>query len=239
VFYFAYILLCILQTKYGAGMHIADVPTSSFAPFLGITYASLILYNLHQWAIKLSIALLYLRVFSFQPSDKIRNLIYVLIAFICVSYWTFIFIVVFACRPIALAWDKTLEGHCITVNVAFFVNTACSILADLFLIVIVLPQITRLKLGRLAKISTLLVVNLGWLAIIACALRTVKIGQVITVTDFTWHVLDFAVWGGIECSIAMICGTALVIRPLLTKVGESCLTKRKGQPTQELSISVL
>jgi hypothetical protein len=236
-FYFGYIFLSLLQTQHGAGKHFVNIPPSQYMPFLKMAYWGLIFYNLFQWCIKLSIALLYLRIFSLQPIDRTRYLLFTLIGFMTISYWTLIFIVAFACQPIYFSWNKSIKGHCINTSAAFFVNSICSIIIDAALIIIVLPHILRLNLGRREKICSLFVVSLGFFAIAACALRTFKVWEVITVKDFTWYTVDFAVWSGIECCTAMICGTTLVIKPLLRKIFGSHLNEETASNSKDSVLS--
>lgn len=179
------------------------------------TYFCNLLYALYQWAVKMSLALLYLRVFG--PQDMTRHLIYALIAFISVYCWTFFFLVAFQCHPIATVWNSRIKGHCVNLLPALITNAVVSICIDLALIVIVIPRVIRLKLRKPQKIALLVTVNLGWVSILATILRTVKMSQLLQEQDFLWYVLDFTAWTGLELNTAMICASAPVIRPLLRK----------------------
>jgi len=190
-------------------------------------------YNLYNWSLKSSIALLYLRIFSLQPSNKVRYTIIGLIVFTSLSQWMLIFVVAFACQPISSAWDKSIDGYCINVNPFFFVSTVSNTFIDLLLIVIAVPHVITLPLPRPEKIGVLLVVNLGWLTIGACIARTLMLGKAIVVEDFTWHILEFTVWSGIECAIGMICATAAVIKPLLQKLWRPWFRSPRSQSSHE------
>jgi hypothetical protein len=203
-----------LQTRYGAGNHITTLPT--LVPFLKLTYVGVIFYHIFQWATKMSLAFLYLRIFT--PQGRTRYAIYTLMAFLSISQSAFLFITVFACTPVALAWDKTLKGQCLDINPCFFASTFTSICTDLVLIMIALPPILQLKLRLPSKIGLLAVVNLGWVTIAACIVRTVKLRAMLTTPDFTWHAFDFVIWAGLECCTLMICVAAPVIKPLLKKI---------------------
>ncbi|KAK0609017.1 hypothetical protein DIS24_g12586, partial [Lasiodiplodia hormozganensis] len=56
--------LSCLQTRYGAGQHLATVPLSNLKPSLQLAYATLLLYNLTLCLTKVSVSLFYLRVFA-------------------------------------------------------------------------------------------------------------------------------------------------------------------------------
>jgi hypothetical protein len=184
----------------------------------------------------MSLALLYLRVFA--PQNMTRNLIYALIAFISVYGWTFFFLVAFQCLPITKIWNPRIEGHCINLVPALITSAVVSVCIDLALIVIVIPRVIQLKLRKPQKIALLVIVNLGWVSILATILRTVKMSRVLHEQDFLWNVLDFVAWTGLELSTAMICASAPVIRPLLRKFmlpkgWMSTLTSDKTRRTEE------
>jgi hypothetical protein len=179
------------------------------------TYVCNLLYALYEWAIKMSLALLYLRVFT--PKNMTRTLIYALVAFITVYGWIFFFIVAFQCLPIVAVWNPHIKAHCLDLMPALITNAVASICIDLALMVIVIPSIMRLRLQKAQKIALLVIVNLGWVSILATILRTVKMRQLLSLPDFLWHVLDFVAWTGLELSTAMTCASAPVVRPLLRK----------------------
>jgi hypothetical protein len=163
----------------------------------------------------MSLALLYLRVFSVQATA--RNLVYGLIMFISLSGWVFFFLVALQCLPVAAVWDPSDKGRCINVLPAFLAFGAVTVCIDLTLIVIITPRIVRLRLPKAQKIALLIIINLGWVSIAATILRTVKLYQILHQPDFLWYILDFLSWTGLEMSTAMICASAPVIRPLLRK----------------------
>ena len=63
--------------------------------------------------------------------------------------------------PIEKAWKKTLPGHCIDIGILWYVNSVFTLLADLFLIVLPINQILRLKLPLSQKLGLVFVFSLG------------------------------------------------------------------------------
>jgi hypothetical protein len=171
---------------------------------------------MYEWTIKMSIALLYLRVFA--PVTLTRNLIYGLIAIILIYGWTFVFLMIFQCHPISAAWGpRGPDSHCIDARSAFVASAVVSICIDLTLIIIVIPRVMGLNISKAQKFALMAVVNLGWVSIMATILRAIELHHVVTLPDFTWNLLDFLAWTALELSTAMICASAPVIRPLLKK----------------------
>lgn len=53
--------------------------------------------------------------------------------------------VMFACRPLAYFWDKTIpNGHCINENTASYAVSAASLLTDLIIFIIPIPPLWKL-----------------------------------------------------------------------------------------------
>jgi hypothetical protein len=185
--------------------------------FFLTTSACSMLYCLFQWCLKMSIALLYLRVFILRTS--VRRLMYALTAFTCANSWTYIFLFIFQCHPIGGRWDPRIKARCINPYAGFIASSVANILIDFALIVIVLPCIYALNLRKAQKVGLLIIVNLGWVTILAAILRTKKVDQVVkSKKDPTWSVLDIIVWTSVECSTMMVCGAAPVTKPLLEKI---------------------
>jgi hypothetical protein len=233
----AYTVTCCLQTKYGAGKHLADVPFASFEPILKLLFSGLILYTLFQCAIKLSLAFLYLRVFS--PQKRTRHIIFGIIAFIGISTLSAIFTIIFQCHPVSFAWDKSIQGHCISVNRTFIATAFPSVAIDLNFMTIALLRIVKLDLSRPSKLGLLALVNLGWVVIAACIMRTIKLGALASdqVFDFTWYIILYELWTGVECCTAVICVTAPAMMPLLQKMRSMCVTKSAAPPEDDPCMS--
>jgi hypothetical protein len=195
-----------------------DVSPSLFEPFFKITYFCLLMYGLFQLTVKMSISLLYLRIFT-EPGWT-RRLIYVVIAFLCITNVLSLFLVSFSCTPVARGWNPSIPGTCLNLKGITIASTVTSAFVDLCLILIVLPRVLHLNLPRGQKISVLIIVNLGWIVIVGGILRTVNLLALTkaTMPDFTWTTLNFAIWTSLECSIALTCASASALRPLLQKI---------------------
>jgi hypothetical protein len=209
---------CCLQTKYGAGKHLADVPFASYEPILKLLFSGLILYTLFQCAIKLSLAFLYLRIFS--PQKRTRYAIFGVIAFIGISTISALLIIILQCHPVSLAWDKTIQGHCLSVNRTFIASALPSVTIDLNFMTIALLHVVKLDLLRPSRIGLHVLINLGWIVIAACIMRTIKLGALASdqVFDFTWYIMNYEIWTGVECCITVICVTTPAMIPLLRKM---------------------
>lgn len=84
-------------------------------------WASVWIYYLALWSVKLSILFQYLRILPFQ---RYRSACYALMAIVTLwTLWAF-FSAVFACTPIDHFWDPAVEGTCLNRLVVWYVSPA-------------------------------------------------------------------------------------------------------------------
>jgi hypothetical protein len=73
---------------------------------------------------------------------------------IALSTTIIFFMTVFSCHPVAFFWDRDVgRGTCLNVNKLAYANSAMSIIQDLLIIVIPLPVLVKLNIGRKKKIG--------------------------------------------------------------------------------------
>jgi hypothetical protein len=74
----------------------------------------------------------------------------------------FTFLIIFQCRPIAYAWDKTIHGgQCINLNALTYAGAASAALHDILTLVLPLYELKNLKLTRLKKVGVFAMFILG------------------------------------------------------------------------------
>jgi len=130
--------------------------------------------------------------------------------------WTVSFLILFQCRPINLAWDKSVPGRCLDVNACWFLIVAISVIVDLSLMAIIFPQVARLHIAKHRKIALLVIVNLGWLAIAAGIIRSITLWRGVSGPDPTWISPDISVWTGAEMATYMTCAAVPSTKPILS-----------------------
>ncbi|KAL4943270.1 hypothetical protein BDV06DRAFT_190406 [Aspergillus oleicola] len=65
------------------------------------------------------------------------------------------------CLPVAKFWDRAMPGTCLSFEVIWFFNAAMSIATDLILLVLPMPQLSKLRLPRGAKDCALCRLHVG------------------------------------------------------------------------------
>lgn len=122
-----------------------------------------IIYSLAAMAIKLSIILLYKRVFS-MTSTGFRRCIYAAFFFTVALSVTFIVVILAACRPLQFFWtqyDGKSEGSCINISSFFVAFSIFNVSLDVFLLVLPIPMVLKLHMSARKKLIVCALMMLG------------------------------------------------------------------------------
>ena len=69
--------------------------------------------------------------------------------------------IAYSYRPIAKAWDKKLDGACISIGSVWYSTSVMAIVTDLAIIFLPINQIRRLKLPRAQGVGLIIAFSLG------------------------------------------------------------------------------
>ncbi|KAK2797342.1 hypothetical protein FQN50_009237 [Emmonsiellopsis sp. PD_5] len=134
------------------GKHTDDVPPLVVARTLKIYFVAQILYKVNIGLTKISILLLYRRIFIRQWFLATCSILTgIVIAFTTAT----VFASIFQCTPIEYAFKTKLPGGgtCINLTAFWYANATFNILSDLVLIALPVPVISTLQLPRKSKIA--------------------------------------------------------------------------------------
>jgi hypothetical protein len=135
---------------------------------------------------KCAILVLYLRLF--QVSRTLRVLIWVGIFVVCSAYLVAIPLFTYYCTPRANEnWDLMLLEKCKKNGVLALIQGVIGVVTDIYIFVLPLPTISRLRLPRRKKIGVFLVFIAGLLGIAAATLSLVYRVKNWQRTDITWN----------------------------------------------------
>ncbi|KAH0364596.1 hypothetical protein KCU65_g6737, partial [Aureobasidium melanogenum] len=210
------IMACLL-TRFGGGLHQADVPFSTIVPSLKLLYGTLIVYQLSLCFTKLSLCALYLKVFT--TSRPSRIFLYGVFGFIVVATIVLECVCIFQCNPVEAVWDITLQKKtCIDTIPAFYASTAENILVDILLIVFAAPKIMRLNLHSRQKNALLFTICLGGVPVIASIARLIRVNNILHEEDKTWVSFDSSIWSAVDANVSIICASVPSLKPLLRQI---------------------
>ncbi|KAJ0303266.1 hypothetical protein COL5a_005963 [Colletotrichum fioriniae] len=142
----------------GFGLHYWDIDPGNGKTILQIFYVLQMLYIFVQVFAKASIACFYSRVFTNQ---KFRLAVKFFMVFLFVHGFMFLLLMVFQCLPIESIWDRSIQGRCLNVSAISYGGAACSILEDIVLIVIPIPELMKLQLGKKKRTALVCMFAIG------------------------------------------------------------------------------
>ncbi|CCF44076.1 integral membrane protein [Colletotrichum higginsianum] len=117
---------------------------------LQIFYVNSILYVLLLFIAKVSICALYARVFV---DPKFRRKVRFVLYFFTGHFVLYLFLAALQCVPVQSVWDRTIEGRCLNLFAISYTGAAGSILEDILLIIMPIPELMKLQLGRQKKLA--------------------------------------------------------------------------------------
>ncbi|WQF80670.1 hypothetical protein CDEST_05684 [Colletotrichum destructivum] len=151
---------------------------------------------------KVSICALYARVFV---DPKFRRKVQFVLYFLTFHLVLYTFLVALQCVPVQSVWDRTIEGRCLNLFAISYTGAAGTILEDILLIIMPIPELMKLKLGRQKKFALGFLFAVGSFATIASMLRLKYLVTLNNSSDPTWDNFEASLWTGIE-----LCATITV-----------------------------
>lgn len=130
---------------YGLGRHTAVVGLQSAIEFLLVDFVCSITYCFCNLAVKLSVLMLYHRIFV--ENRRFKTCLYVVAgASVAFTIGT-VCATIFQCSPIKLSWDKTItHGSCVDPMFAFCIIASISMAMDVLILVMPMPIVWRLRI---------------------------------------------------------------------------------------------
>lgn len=109
---------------------------------------------------RISILLFYLRVFPFTVVPALKRVIYAALAASLATGIAIIMALALQCLPISYNWDWWEEGshgHCLELKAVGYSSGAIGIVLDIWIMLIPLPEIRKLRLPLKQKVGVILV----------------------------------------------------------------------------------
>ncbi|KAL8800462.1 MAG: hypothetical protein Q9182_005174 [Xanthomendoza sp. 2 TL-2023] len=190
--------------------------TRPHTTYLTLSFLSSMLYFSVVSAIKVSILLLYRRIFAIDRSFRIQSTLVGLIVFF---FWLAVTIAcLLNCRPLKYSWIG-LSGveHCINYNIFWMVTGAVEIVIDTVILALPIRMVLMLQLSPKRKFSVSLVFLLGGFIIITGIIRVIYGYAPSTSRIPSYTGADL--WSSIHIGMAIVCACLPTLRPLVTRSG--------------------
>ncbi|KAJ9485275.1 hypothetical protein VN97_g8071 [Penicillium thymicola] len=153
---------------YGFGQHIANITTPHRLMTMKLFFVSQAFYKLTMNMTKMSILMLYLRIFI---QRWFRIVCYVLLVIITSYMVGAFFASVFQCTPVARAWNKTIPGSCINITTNWYANAGFSIATDIIILTLPMYPLYKSKIILKRKIALMIIFALGAFVVVTSIVR--------------------------------------------------------------------
>ncbi|KAI0429253.1 hypothetical protein F5Y09DRAFT_310864 [Xylaria sp. FL1042] len=203
-----------LQTIYGLGKHVTDIPPDTdFITSNILFYAHQPIYYISVSLTKVSIILFYFRLL---PQQSYRAFLWTMMVVVILTGASSTIAGIFQCSPIAHAWNPNIPGTCFNQFALFFANGGLNIAQDLILYILPTRILWSMNLPLKQRVALIGVFVIGGLTIIAGIIRIPSLKEAIMSTDPTWDHVGSSIWSSIECNVGIMCACLVHLKPLIT-----------------------
>ena len=152
-------IVLLVEDAHGAGRHMWDITGNTFMAWLKITWVTEIIYNPVIFSIKLSILLLYLRVF--KPIRWTYIILHLMIWINFGAYTSGMFVETFQCNPVSKIWMPKYPGHCVDQKLLQLLSSIFNIISDASLLIVPIWSVWGLQTDRKRKLGLICVFAFG------------------------------------------------------------------------------
>ncbi|MCJ1284572.1 hypothetical protein MMC26_003905 [Xylographa opegraphella] len=222
IFGIVYAASNFVLVSHGLGTDLWNIPFGGFdlIAWARWTYVQDLVYSLVMGFIKISILMLYFRLF--KVVGVVKWLIYGTIVYIILYTTVGDLITIFACRPLNKLWDGLPYGWCMSTAAVGLTLASLQITADVFVLAIPVPVVLGLQLPLKHKMGVMSIFGAGIFVTIASCVRLACLVQSLNdpanALDATTSTVSFAIWTVVEMYLAIIVSCMSTVKPFLYKV---------------------
>ena len=157
---------------------------------------------------KISILLLYLRIFPSTVSTWFRYSCFAMIGINTAYMVAFWFSILFECDPIGhvwKVWDGEHQGTCVDTQSLIYASSGCNILLDLMVFFLPFPKLVRLEVSVRRKIGVCLTFAVGLFVTACSCIRLQHLVKWGNTQNPTWDYNEIAIWSAVEGNVSVIC----------------------------------
>ncbi|KAL9634995.1 MAG: hypothetical protein Q9204_002786 [Flavoplaca sp. TL-2023a] len=203
------------------------------AVLLEMLFASIITYILTVTLVRVSILLLYRRIFDI----KYFRIIAMGLIVACIAWAISIGAAnIFQCRNVPDAFNAEVvaapDDRCIDTKMMYYGMLGTGFALDLIILFLPFQQIYDLQLQRRQKYELIGILSLGGLACIASVIRMTTLSK-LDATNLASSIAEVYMWSQIEPSVAILCACFVTYRPLFRNIRLPSYFSRKGSTSKE------
>ncbi|CAI0643224.1 unnamed protein product [Colletotrichum noveboracense] len=210
-------VIFIIQAQYGLGKHRDTISKLDYVEYSKVGFFQSIISAIAALAfLKISIALSLLRLSKNPWYSRSLWALIVFVVLYTIMAWLSFFLY---CTPLAGYWDKSLKpttyGITLFVNFAL-INTAFNIFTDVCFATLPIPIIWVLQMKLRTRIYLIVVLSLGYFAVVMGIIKAVyQIAQPGNKDGTFYQSVQF--WGFLQLNLGIIAACAPALKPLVGK----------------------
>ncbi|KAL4812172.1 hypothetical protein BDW67DRAFT_178966 [Aspergillus spinulosporus] len=173
-------------------------------------------------AIKISILLLYLRIF---PNRNLRIATFVMLAIVSLWGVAYTLVIIWICSPRSyawLGWDGEHSGTCLNSMAVQVSHAILNIVFDIIVLGMPLPVLLKLDMSKTKKAGVCMMFLTGSIVTALSIVRVVTTYNFLKSQNPTRDVIPFYIWNILEIDLGIICSCLPGIRALLKIVIPGC-----------------
>ncbi|KAK2873395.1 hypothetical protein FQN49_002393 [Arthroderma sp. PD_2] len=207
----------IVAVHHGYGRPSSEVSDGDLQTALELYFALQMLYRVTINMTKLSILLLYRKIFD---TERFRFKLICDILFVYITLYTVatFLVTIFQCNPIPKAWSRDIPGSCINLSAFWYANAALHTFTDVIILILPMPVIKGLDLPLRQKLALNFVFALGIFVCGTSIARMLTLDTSSKASDVNEGTTLSTLWTTIEANTAIICACLPMIRIPLSKI---------------------
>ncbi|CAG8962026.1 hypothetical protein HYFRA_00014135 [Hymenoscyphus fraxineus] len=203
--YVAIYIPTILGSNATANRHQWDVKLKDMKDFLFYKSIVVTMYGFVVLAMKTSILIQYIKIFSMNKRKSFYWTCHALIWLNVVFYLTLSFLEIFACSPREKIWTPWLPGgKCLRVREVNVSAAAVNVVSDFVMVLLPQRHVWKLKISTRSRLGISLAFATAILASICAAVRLKYAVIYLRHDDFTWLYSQMAIWMFLELGIGIV-----------------------------------
>ncbi|OJJ45858.1 hypothetical protein ASPZODRAFT_119101 [Penicilliopsis zonata CBS 506.65] len=208
----SFIAVTIVAVQNGLGRHIDTITAPEMETYLLVVWLSSMFYLACLGFIKSSVLVYY----THLENRMLTRLAYIMLGVISCQAGSFVLVAAFQCGPIHKAWDPTVPGKCVNIDVFYLANAALNITTDLITYMLPMNVILRLHIPNRQKAGILVILCFGLFTCIASIIRITYIPIMLTSPDSTYVISGAMYWSAIETNIGILTASMPSFKAILT-----------------------
>ncbi|OGM41502.1 hypothetical protein ABOM_008923 [Aspergillus bombycis] len=202
-------------TYYGLGQDLQNVSVDDLAVFLTLEYASQCAYLVIAAAVKASLLVFIMRLF---PTRFIQVAGKSLLLFIAAFTISGTLALVFQCRPVQAAYDKTIpDASCYPTETSYAILMMQGVIMfvlDVMILVLPMRPIWQLQMPLKKRLLVIGLLCVGFTACIAALVRFSTLKFTNDTTNFTYSASTSLIWMEVEFNLGLMSGSLSSLRKL-------------------------